>query len=208
MKRLAFLTAFFVLGAPALYAQQPDLGTDAQREAGKVTYNQKCAHCHGENGDAQSIATAYLRPAPRDFSSGNFKFRTTASGELPTTEDIKRSIRDGMPYTSMPAWRGILSESNITNLAYYIKSFDQTFAGPYGTPEVVTVPRAPAFDESLLARGQLRACALRATARPRHRCPTRSRQGNLQPKMRPLSWRKRRRPKHRHRLPPPGTARL
>ena len=154
MKRLALLTALFVLAAPALYAQQPDLGTDAQRAEGKVIYDQKCAHCHGYNGDAESVATAYLRPTPRDFTSGNYKFRSTASGELPTTEDIKRSIRDGMPYTSMPAWAGLISESDITNLAYYIKSFDNDFAGPYGTPEVITVPRAPAFSEANLARGR------------------------------------------------------
>ena len=154
MKRLILLAAFFVLAAPALYAQQqPDLGTDAQREAGKVTYDQKCAHCHGYNGDAESVATAYLRPTPRDFTSGNYKFRSTASGELPTTEDIKRSIRDGMPYTSMPAWQGILSESDITNLAYYIKSFDNDFSGPYGTPEVITI-QTQGYDESKLARGR------------------------------------------------------
>ncbi len=151
MKRLALLTAFFVLSASTLFAQ--DLGTEAQRAEGKVVYDQKCAHCHGYNGDAESVATAYLRPTPRDFTSGNYKFRSTASGELPTTEDIKRSIRDGMPYTSMPAWQGILSESDITNLTYYIKSFDQMFNGPYGSPEAITI-NSQAYDESRLARGR------------------------------------------------------
>ena len=131
-----------------------DLGTEAQRNNGKVLYEAKCSHCHGDQGDAESIATPYTRPTPRDFTSGQYKFRTTASGELPTTEDIKRSIRDGMPYTSMPPWAGILSESEIEDLAYYLKTFSSDFAGPYGNPEVIAMPRAPAYSEANLERGR------------------------------------------------------
>ena len=136
--------------------QANDLGTDDQRQAGKDLYDIKCAHCHGYAGDAMSVATAFVRPTPRDFTSGNYKFRSTASGELPTTEDIRRSIRDGMPYTSMPAWAGILSETEITNLAYYLKTFDTDFAGPYGNPAVVSIPDAPRYSEdpAHLARGR------------------------------------------------------
>lgn len=140
---------------PCVAASQ-DLGSEAQRAEGKDLYDLKCAHCHGYSGDAISVATPYLRPAPRDFTSGDYKFRSTPSGELPTTEDIKRSIRDGMPYTSMPAWEGILSESEITSLAYYLKTFDQAFSGPYGNPTVIEIPEAPRFndDEAHLARGR------------------------------------------------------
>lgn len=154
MKNLAIILSIASLGTTALHAQEPDLGTEAQREAGQVVYIDKCAHCHGETGDAVSPATAYLRPAPRDFTAGIYKFRSSASGELPTTEDIKRSIRDGMPYTSMPAWEGILSETDITNLAYFIKTFNDDFSGPYGVPELVEVPEAPAFSEASAERGR------------------------------------------------------
>ena len=136
-------------------AQEPDLGTEAQRAAGETLYLEKCAQCHGETGDADAVATALLRPEPRDFTSGIFKFRTTRSGELPTTEDLERSIRDGMAYTSMPAWGGILSETEITNLAYYIKTFNDDFSGSYGIPEEVEIPDAPGFDEEKLARGRI-----------------------------------------------------
>lgn len=152
-----FAICLAVIWTTAAAAQQSnDLGTDEQREAGKALYDIKCAHCHGYNGDAVSVATPYVRPTPRDFTSGNYKFRSTASGELPTTEDIKRSIRDGMPYTSMPAWQGILSETEITNLAYYLKTFDAAFDGPYGNPTVVTIPEAPRYSEDPdhLARGR------------------------------------------------------
>ncbi len=153
MFRLLLIVATLTLAQPGL-AQEPDLGTEGQRAEGQVIYDAKCAHCHGFSGDAESVATPFLRPSPRDFVSGNFKFRSTASGELPTTEDIEHSIREGMPYTSMPAWKGILSEAEISSLAYYIKSFNSDFAGPYGTPDVIEVPDAPDFDESNLSRGR------------------------------------------------------
>ena len=152
MKRLVFLTALFILWRPALSAQ--DLGTEAQREAGKQVYDQKCAHCHGDNGDANSVTTAYLRPAPRDFTSGIYKFRSTASVELPIDDDIKRSIREGMPTTSMPAWRGILSETDITNVVYYIKTFNDDFAGEFGNPTPIDIPKAPRYDAANLERGR------------------------------------------------------
>lgn len=152
MKRLALLIALLLLWTPVLNAQ--DLGTDAQREAGKQVYDQKCAHCHGENGDASSIAALRLRPAPRDFTSGIYKFRTTSSVDLPTDDDIKRSIRRGMPYTSMPAWQGVLSETQITNLVYYIKTFNADFAGEFGTPTPVNIPNAPRYSEANLERGR------------------------------------------------------
>lgn len=152
--RTATLAVCALLMASQAFAQEPDLGTEEQRAAGKELYDIKCAHCHGSAGDALAVATQYVRPTPRDFASGNFKFRSTASGELPTTEDIARSIRLGMPYTSMPAWEGILSESEITNLAYYIKTFEPAFDGPYGTPEVMEVPDAPPYDEGRLERGR------------------------------------------------------
>ena len=156
MMRIAIFSLAVVLTPVAVAQQSNDLGTEEQRNAGKVLYDIKCAHCHGYAGDAVSVATPYLRPTPRDFTSGNYKFRSTASGELPTREDLERSIRDGMPYTSMPAWEGILSDAEITNLAYYLKTFDAAFAGPYGNPAVVDIPSPPRYsdDAGHLAQGR------------------------------------------------------
>ena len=63
MKRSVLLFAALCLG-PVAFAQEPDLGTDAQRAAGKELYDLKCSHCHGYEGDAASVATPYLRPTP------------------------------------------------------------------------------------------------------------------------------------------------
>ena len=60
--------------------------TPAVLEAGKKTYDQHCAQCHGEKGDGQGSGAAHLVPRPRDFTTGKFKLRTTPSGRSrPTT---------------------------------------------------------------------------------------------------------------------------
>lgn len=151
-------TAVFLLMALVTvglaFGQEPDLGTEAQREAGRAIYDKVCAQCHGLQGDAVAPATAHLRPQPRNFTSGTFKFRSSNSGELPSDEDLRRSIRDGMPTTSMPAWGGVLSEQEITNVAYYIKTFADDFAGPFGIPEMANLPSAPSFSAEAAERGR------------------------------------------------------
>ncbi len=158
MKPLVAPIALVIALVVAVPAQaqdpQPDLGTEAQQEAGRQVYAEKCAQCHGAEGAGDGPATPFLRPAPRNFTSGIFKFRTTTSGELPTTEDLRRSIRVGMPYTSMPAWKGLLSETEIANLAYFIKTFNDDFSGPYGVPQTVEIPKDPGFKTDNIARGR------------------------------------------------------
>jgi len=133
-------------------AQDIDLGTDSQREAGRQLYDEKCAQCHGIKGDGVSPGSPYLRPAPRDFTAGIYKFRTTESGELPSDEDIKRSIRNGMPYTSMPSWPS-LSDEDITNLMVYLKTFSEDFIY-FGDAVPFEIPDPLGITEESLSRGR------------------------------------------------------
>ncbi len=153
---IALLSTFVLCAAGTLQAQpKPDLGTEAQREAGRELYLEKCGQCHGDVGDGQGVAAPFFQPVPRDFTSGIFKFRSTASGELPTDDDLKRSIRNGMPYTGMPAWPS-LSETQIQNLVYFLKTFNHFFADEaYGVPAEIDVPKAPRYDEAALERGRV-----------------------------------------------------
>jgi len=89
----------------SVWAQGPDVGTEAQRASGKQLYARYCAQCHGDKGDGEGDATPHLYPRPRNFTTGKFKVRTTANGALPTHQDLVNIIRRGMPYTSMPARR-------------------------------------------------------------------------------------------------------
>ncbi len=152
MKTLATLLTLLYFVAPSA-AQNVDLGTDAQREAGRLMYNAKCSHCHGARGAGDGAATAFLRPAPRDFTTGTFKFRTTENGELPTDEDIRRSIRQGMPYTGMPPWPQ-LSEQEVDNLMYYIKTFSDFFSGPFAEVTALDMPSPPSITDESIVRGR------------------------------------------------------
>jgi mono/diheme cytochrome c family protein len=119
-----------------------DLGTDAQRESGKNLYMKYCAQCHGDKGDGEGYATPHVRPRPRDFTKGKFKVRTTPTGALPTHQDLFNIIRRGMPYTSMPAWPN-LSDQQVADLAYFIKTFSADFANAEMAPKPIDLPSAP-----------------------------------------------------------------
>ncbi len=122
-------------------------------DMGKAVYDQRCIWCHGVEGDGDSAATEWLNPPPRDFSSAQYKIKTTGFDDIvPNDEDIYRMIAKGMPGTAMPGWDDILSEQEIWDLTAYIKTFggleEETPSQQvdYGTP----VPSSP---ESI-ARGQ------------------------------------------------------
>jgi mono/diheme cytochrome c family protein len=134
-------------------AQGPDLGTEAQRESGKTLYLKNCAQCHGEKGDGAGHATPHLFPKPRDFTTGKFKVRTTANGALPTQQDLVNIIRRGMPYTSMPAWPEF-SDQEVSDLAYYIKTFSADFANPETVPQPIPLPSAPSVTNESIELGK------------------------------------------------------
>jgi mono/diheme cytochrome c family protein len=150
---VALIAMSCAVAVRSVRAQEPDLGTDAQRAAGKQLYARNCAQCHGEKGDGEGYATPHLLPRPRNFTTGKFKVRTTPNGALPTHEDLVNIIRRGMPYTSMPAWPN-LSDQDLTNLAHYIKTFSPDFADRGKIPQPVAFPSAPSMTAETVAQGK------------------------------------------------------
>jgi DMSO reductase family type II enzyme heme b subunit len=122
-------------------------------EAGRALYENKCAQCHGANGDGAGVAAERLMPRPRDFTAGSFKIRTTPSGELPTDPDLFRVIRRGMPHTAMPAWPQ-LSDAQVDALVAYVKTFNPDFDDPEMIVPPLDIPDPPPLTEESVRRGR------------------------------------------------------
>ena len=96
---------------------------------GKELYEFNCAHCHGDKGDGAGYGAPFLVPPPRDFVAAQFKFRTTASGQLPTDEDLFRVISRGATGTGMPPWQYLLDDKDRWALVDYVKTFSPRLKG-------------------------------------------------------------------------------
>jgi cytochrome c oxidase cbb3-type subunit 2 len=120
---------------------QPEPRIDSQmRSVGKTVYNQHCAVCHGDKGDGKGPQAAGLKPPPRNFTTGVYKFRSTPSGTLPIDQDLWKTISDGLHGTSMVPWIS-LSENQRWAVAAYIEAFSPRFSvESRGTPVAVAKP--------------------------------------------------------------------
>jgi mono/diheme cytochrome c family protein len=125
---------------------------DADQRA--ALYNRYCLPCHGDQGDGDGPAAPWLWPRPRDFTRGEFKWRSTASGSPPTRADLVRTISLGVPGTSMYGFASSLTTEQIAALADRVLEL----AGPTGrrptAAEPVVVGPAPPVDDALVARGR------------------------------------------------------
>ncbi len=106
-------------GAPVPAARKP--GEDGHADAERL-YLRHCAQCHGAEGDGEGPAAEFLYPRPRDFLLGVFKYKTTrADAEFPSDDDLRKTIREGLPGTAMPGWKDVLSDAEIDGLIGLIK---------------------------------------------------------------------------------------
>lgn len=93
----------------------------ASKEArsGAAVYEIYCLGCHGASGDGQGLAAAWLKPKPRNFQSGRFKFVTSLPQSLPRREDLLKTVTEGLPGSSMPSFR-LLSERDRRDVVEYV----------------------------------------------------------------------------------------
>ena len=153
MTRAFYAAAASILAGSVAIAAAPDLGSDTDRKAGAAIYGKYCSQCHGDTGGGDGYAAQHLKPRPRNFTSGKFKIRTTGSGALPTTDDLKHIIHAGMPYTSMPAWPGF-TDDELKHLAYFIKSFSPDFAKPDFNADPIKLDKAPKYTKESAEAGR------------------------------------------------------
>jgi hypothetical protein len=92
-----------------------------------------------------------MLPRPRDFVQARYQIRTTANGELPTDDDLRRVLQTGMPGTAMPAWPN-LSQAEREDVIAYIKSFSPFFEG--APPTTMDFGRDPGGGDATLEAGR------------------------------------------------------
>ncbi len=95
--------------------------TTSKLNLGQTTYLEYCVQCHGVDGKGNGPAAPGLLPPPRNLTQGLYKFPWTQYGELPSDEDFKRIIRQGLPGTAMLPWD--ISDERLDAVIQYIKTF-------------------------------------------------------------------------------------
>ncbi len=149
------LFAFWLGAAVVISPASGSEGGHASHEIlnwGREVYVANCAICHGENGDGNGMAAHMFRIQPRDFRPGLFKFRSTASGSLPTDEDLLHSVTQGIRWTGMVG-RSDLSEAERKAVVQYLKTFSPRFTAARPAPPV-TVSPAPPKSRELVEQGR------------------------------------------------------
>jgi cytochrome c oxidase cbb3-type subunit 2 len=122
------------------------------REQGREVYEHHCVGCHGVRGDGAGLAATFLSPLPRDFTAAVFKFRSTASGGLPTDGDLFRTITRGVRWTAMPTWHEVGDKDRLAVVAY-LKTFSKRWREEPAEPPIA-LPVPPRATPELLARGK------------------------------------------------------
>ncbi len=131
--------------------------------AGKGVFEKRCQGCHGEKGDGKGLAAVFLYPKPADFTGGKFKLRSTPSGEMPTDDDLFKTITNGVPGSAMPAFNYI-SEDERWNVIQHVKTlsvyYDEEEGKTYnlfelrGAPHPLNVSTEPAMTPESLAKAK------------------------------------------------------
>lgn len=103
---------------------------------GHAVHARYCAEGHGPNGAGDGRGAQYLYPKPRDFSRGLFKIRSTPDGQLPTDDDLLRTVTMGMPGSSMPSF-AFLPEADRRAVVQHLKTLVRTKPATPPTPIVV-----------------------------------------------------------------------
>ena len=89
-------------------------------EGGYTVYRHHCLHCHGVTGDGAGPTADFLFPRPRDYRKGIFKFTSTVYGSKPTRDDLRKTLRLGLPGTSMPSFESMMKPEEIEQVIDYV----------------------------------------------------------------------------------------
>ncbi len=111
--------------------QQPDeKSSTAIHEKGRAVYNYYCYQCHGYAGDANTLASSFLDPRPRDFSA-------TPLNQLARQQMIS-ILQQGREGTAMVSFSSVLNNEEVNAVVDYVRTEFMSGNKPklrYHTPE-------------------------------------------------------------------------
>lgn len=85
----------------------------AEERKGEALFQANCAFCHAADGTGKNWIGSFLEPHPRNLTDPVFMTGIDRT-------HLRHVIREGLPNTSMPAWKSVLSEPEIEALIAYI----------------------------------------------------------------------------------------
>lgn len=98
---------------PSEYAGKTNpLGADAATKGAEL-FSVNCASCHGEKGHGDGPAAASLDPKPRNL----LEFQSQVGDDY-----LFWRISEGVTGTSMPAWKGVLTEEQIWQVIAFVRT--------------------------------------------------------------------------------------
>lgn len=109
----ALLMLLTFLTLPAAGAE-PNYAAGDLHEQGRTIYNYRCYFCHGYSGNAKTLTSTYLSPAPRDFTR-------TDPQSLPR-QTMFNTVKQGKPGTAMHGFSRVLTDQEITAVVDFVRS--------------------------------------------------------------------------------------
>ncbi len=87
-------------------------GLTRLQQRGQALFQANCSFCHGGDGTGRNWIGQFMEPKARDLTQYNTQSMPAAL--------LKQRIRDGLPGTSMPAWRHVLKPAEVDATAAYV----------------------------------------------------------------------------------------
>lgn len=109
--------AIDAISGASVYARQerpPQVANlTAQQRRGERLFQDNCAFCHGGSGTGRNWIGQFMEPKARDLTQ-------YTQATMPRVL-LRRRIREGLPDTSMPAWKDVLAPAEIEAVAAYME---------------------------------------------------------------------------------------
>ena len=88
-------------------------GLTPQQQRGQTLFQANCSFCHSGDGTGKNWIGQFMEPKARDL--------TQYSVHTLPPDRLRRVIREGLPETSMPAWRHVLAPAEIDAVTAYVQ---------------------------------------------------------------------------------------